>query len=176
MINLLPPAEKDKIYSNLLKKQINSLLLFASFTILMGAFLIFNTYIFLKIHISEIAHSLNFKEVNQEAQDAKDLENTIGQLNNMLVRYQNFQGEKVSGFRVFTELQKIVPVGAKLNALNFDAPSRKIIMGGQAQSRDDVLLLENRLKTSNIFYKLESPLSNFLEKNNPTFSFTFYLK
>lgn len=176
MINLLPQPEREKLYNSLFKKQINSFGLLLTVILLGGAIFILNTYIFLKIQTSELKSTLNFEAISAATQEAEQFENEMSRLGDMLTRYQSFKADQVSSQDVLSELQNIVPPGAQLKALSFDQAARKVIISGQAESRDDVLLLESRLERIKDFTKLESPLSNFLEKTKPNFSFTFYLK
>lgn len=174
MINLLPKTEKEKLYNGLFKQQINSFGILITAVLLGGAIFIFNTYIFLAIQVNALKNSLNFEAIGQETKDAQSFETSVSQLNILLTKYQAFKNDNVPALNIFKTLEQITPPTAYLDALSFDGA--KIIMAGQAQSRDDVLLLESRLKKEPTFTKLESPLSNFLNKNNPKFSFTFYLK
>lgn len=176
MINLLPPAEKNKLFSHLFKKQI-SLFGWLCVVVLAGsAIFIINTLVFLEIQTRSLRQQLSKEGVDTETQQAQTLESDVKRLNNLLNRYQEFQGERISVVGVFAELQKIAPQGIKLDALSFDEATGKIIISGKARSRDDVLAIENGLKKSYLFERLESPLNNFLEKENANFSFVFYVK
>ncbi len=176
MINLLPISEREKVHSDLFKKQINTFGLFIALIFFGSSIFILNTYAFLKIQTRELKQSLNLEEVKTETQEVKTLEVEIKNLNARLSAYQKFRIEKQPALNVFLKIKDAVPPGANLNALLYDAGARKIILSGIASSRDDVVLMESRLKDSNFFENLESPLSNFLDKTNSKFNFTFYLK
>lgn len=176
MINLLPPSEKDQLYRSLFKKQFNSFGLLVSVILLGGAIFVLNTYIFLRMQIRELDSSLGAAEVSSQIESAAGFEDSVRVIGGLIDKYQSFKTESVSFASVLAELERLMPLGASLEIFSFEAASRKVVISGQAGDREDVLALESRLKTSNAFTKLESPLSNFLEKNKPRFSFTFYLK
>lgn len=176
MINLLPPAEREKVYSELLKKQINVFGLFMALIFFGSAFFILNTYVFLKIQTKELKHSLNLEEIKTETKEVKMLEGDIENLNVKLLAYQKFIMEKKPVLDVFIKIKDIIPSGIQLDALLFDGSTNKIILSGIAGSRDDVIDMESNIRNSNFFEKLESPLSNFLDKSDSKFKFIFYLK
>lgn len=176
MINLLPIQEREKVYSDLFQKQVNTFGLFAALIFFGSAVFILNTYAFLKIQAKELKQSLNMEEIKTETQEVKTLEGEIKNLNAWLSAYKKFRMEKQPALNVFLKIKEAVPLGIRLNALLFDGNTKKIILSGVADSRDDVVLMENRLKNSDFFENIESPLSNFLDKSDSKFNFMFYLK
>ena len=176
MINLLPASEKDQLYRSLFKKQFSYFSVLISVILAGGAILVLNTYIFLRMQIKELDDSLGAEEVSDQIESAAGFEDSVRVIRGLVGKYRSFETETVSFSDVLTELERITPLGASLEIFSFEAACRQGIISGQAGDREDVLALESRLKTSNIFAKLESPLSNFLEKDKPRFSFTFYLK
>ncbi|MEK7174978.1 MAG: PilN domain-containing protein [Patescibacteria group bacterium] len=175
MINLLPGSEKERIYKNLLARQIRSLSVLAV-TILVGSSIfILNTMVFLKVQSKELKQNLSVESLDAETRQADSLEETIKKLNVRLAKYREFRSDQISLLDVFYNLQEIVPPGGDLTALSVESKGGKIILSGQAGSREDVILMESRLKKSKFFERVESPISNFLEKQDSRFSFTFYL-
>jgi len=176
MINLLPPPAKEKLYQGLLARQLNHTGFIVAIIFLGGAVFIFNTFIFLKIQTSSLKQTLNVETINTDTQKAQALEDDIKNLNNLLLRHQGFRQGSKSSLEIFREIEKVIPAGAKLTAFSWENAAGKIVLSGRAQTRDDVLALEKHLKDSLVFEKIDSPLSNFLEKNNVSFNFTFYFK
>lgn len=176
MINLLPPPEKEKIYEALFKRQAYTFGLTVIIILAGGAILILNTLAFLKIQTRELAQVLKAEVATSETQSAQAVEENVKNLNAQLAKYKNFRAEAVSPSLIFSKIEELVPNGANLTAMLVDVANRKVILAGRADRRDDVMLMENRLKESGFFERLESPLSNFLEKSNARFSFTFYIK
>ncbi len=176
MINLLPSAEKEKVQVGLLKRQLDHFGILILAVFLGGTIFIFNTFVFLKIQTKEIKNSLNIEGVNLDTKTAKALENDIRDLNQILARYQAFRQETKPALAVLYEVQKKIPLGIKITALSLDITTGKITLNGRAQNREDILSMEKQIKESKSFEKLESPLSNFLEKTNASFSFSFYVK
>ncbi|MBI4119143.1 MAG: hypothetical protein HY452_02680 [Parcubacteria group bacterium] len=176
MINLLPLSEKEKIYSGLFKKQAHTFGLTITVILVGGAILILNTFAFLKIQIRELGQVLRAEVTAAETQDAQAIEDSVKNLNVQLSQYKNFRAESVSPTLIFSKMEELIPAGAKLTALLVNAADYKIILAGRADNREDVILLESRLKKSDFFEKVDSPLSNLLEKTNSSFSFTFYFR
>ena len=176
MINLLPWPEKEKIYKALFKRQAYTFGLTVIIILAGGAILILNTLAFLKIQTRELAQVLQAEVGTSETHSAQAVEENVKNLNAQLAKYKNFRAESVSATLVFSKIEELAPSGASLTTMLVDMANRKVILAGQADTRDDVMLMESRLKQSDFFERLESPLSNFLEKNNSRFSFTFYIK
>lgn len=175
MINLLPATEQEKIYGELLKKQVHSLGILVVVILAGCSIFILNTMVFLKIQSRELKQSLTMEAFDAETQKADALEGVIKNLNVRLSKYRDFRQGQVSMLDVFSRIGEIMPAGTRLTAAVVDAADGKIIISGQARLRDDVMLMENRLKESVFFEKIDSPLTNFLEKENTSFSFVFYL-
>jgi len=176
MINLLPSQQKEKIYSELFKKQLNNFCLMIVVIFLGSAILILNSIIFIKIQAQAIEQSLSITTHTDEVQEAALLESKVNQLNDLTVRYNNFRKNNISFSDAFLALQQIIPSGARLEVLFLDGSTKKVIISGLAQNRDDILKLEESLKKSAVFEKLDAPLSNLLERTNVNFNFTFYVK
>lgn len=175
MINLLPPPEKNKVQELLLKKQVNSLGVLV-ITILVGSSVfILNTMVFLKIQARELRQSLSSESLSAETREAQSLEDAIKNLNAHAAKYGQFKSDSVSMSDTFSNIEALTPSGVGLTAMSVDALEKKIVLNGQAESRDDVVAMENRLKKSPFFERVESPLSNYLDKRDADFSFTFHL-
>ena len=82
--------------------------------------------------------------------------------------------KSVSVLDVIKKIEETIPPGAGLSTLSIDVAEKKVVVSGKASDREDVVAMENRLKSSDFFKKIDSPLNNFLEKKNPSFKFTFY--
>lgn len=176
MINLLPPQEKERIYGALFKRQVHTFGLTAAVILVGGAVLILNTFAFLKIQIRELKQVLRAEVAAAETQSAQAIEESVKTLNVQLSGYSDFRRDAVSPTLIFSKIEELMPGGARLTALLVNAADKKIILAGRADTRENVMFLENNLKKSDFFERVESPLSNFLEKTDPAFSFTFYFK
>ena len=176
MINLLPLSEKEKIYSGLFKKQAYTFGLTITIILVGGAILILNTFAFLKIQIRELGQVLRAEVAAAETQNAQAIEDSVKNLNVQLSKYKDFRAESILPTLIFSKIEELIPAGARLGALLVNAADYKIILAGRADSREDVILLESRLKKSDFFERMDSPLSNLLEKTNSSFSFTFYFR
>lgn len=175
MINLLPLPEKERVYKNLLTRQVRSLGVLVVTVLVGSSIFILNTMVFLKVQSKEFKQNLSAEGLDAGTYQAKSLEDTIKKLNVRLAKYREFRSDQVSWLDIFRNLQEVVPSGANLTAMSVDSKEGKVILSGQARSRDDVVLMEGRLKKSDFFERVESPISNFLEKQDARFSFTFYL-
>lgn len=176
MINLLPPQEKNNIYNLLLKRQLHVFVFIITIIFFGGAIFVLNTLVFLKIQVGELGQSLNLESTTVEADSVKSLEDKAKDLNFKLAKYQSFRDGSAGLSTILVRVSDVVPLGVGLTALNVDTATRKVTMSGQAQTRDDIVSMENKIKKSEYFEKIESPLSNYLQKNNATFNLSFYFK
>lgn len=176
MINLLPPAEKEKVYQMLLKKQFRVFGVLLVLAVFGGAFFVLNTLVFLKVQTSELGHSLNVESASADIESTAVLEDGIKDLNLKLSKYQAFRAEEVNTGLLLAKVGELVPAGIALNKLSLDAGTKKITISGLAQTRDDVIEMEKRLKKSTLFERVDSPIGNYLQKSNSTFNFSFYFK
>lgn len=176
MINLLPPSEKDKVYALLLKKQFRVFGVLVVLAVFGGAFFVLNTLVFLKVQTSELGHSLNVESTSANMDSTAVLEDEIKDLNSKLSKYQAFRAEEINMGSVLAKIGELVPAGIALNKLSLDAGTKKIVVSGLAQTRDDVIVLEKNLKGSVFFERVDSPIGNYLQKSNSTFNFSFYFK
>ncbi len=176
MINLLPLEEKNKVYELLLKKQLRVLGVLIAIIVWGGAIFVLNTLIFIKIQSRAMSQSLKVESVSPETETAQTLEDEIKGLNLELARYQNFRADSLQLGEVLVKFGQLVPAGVSLKDLTVDLVSKKVAVSGTASTRGEVAELEEQLKKSNFFERVESPLTNYLQKTNPSFSFSFYLK
>ncbi len=176
MVNLLPPQEKDIVYKMLLKKQLHTFVFVIAIIFFGGAIFVLNTLVFLKIQLRELSQSINIEATTEEADQARSLEDEIKKLNLQLSKYQVFRDESVSMNDILMKVSSMVPSPVKLTGLNIDVMSKKIILSGQAATRDDIVYIENKIKKAEYFEKMDSPLTNYLQKNNPSFVLSFYFK
>ena len=141
-----------------------------------GAIFALNTLVFLKIKARELSQSINLEATTEEVEQARNLEGEVKKLNLGLSKYQSFRDESYNISMVLSRVSNITPASISLSALNVDAGSKKITLSGQAQTREDIVVMENKIKKSEYFENLDSPLTNYLQKNNPSFNFSFYFK
>lgn len=176
MINLLPPTERERIYSFLFKKQLYVFAVVIAIIFFGGAIFVLNTLIFIKIQTKELKQNINSELSTKETVYTKDLEGEVKTLNLQLSKYKSFRDKSVSLGTILNEISNIIPPAVSLTVLNIDIDSKKITALGKAETRDSIVLMEDNIKKSKIFEKIDSPLTNYLQKNNAPFSFSFYLK
>ena len=112
MINLLPGSEKERIYKNLLARQIRSLSVLAV-TILVGSSIfILNTMVFLKVQSKELKQNLSVESLDAETRQADSLEETIKKLNVRLAKYRELDRTKFHCWMSFTICRKLFLLAA----------------------------------------------------------------
>ncbi|MEK9174425.1 MAG: PilN domain-containing protein [Patescibacteria group bacterium] len=176
MINLLPLTEKEKIYQTLLRKQFQVFGVLLVLVVFGGVFFVLNTWVFLKIQTRELGRNLNIEMASPESETTLALENEVRELNVKLSKYQNFRAEEVAMVALLGGVSETIPAGIALKSLSLDTVVKRVTLAGEAKVRDDIVEMEKRLKKSDFFEKIESPIGNYLQKNNGSFNFSFYIK
>ncbi|MDP3764642.1 MAG: hypothetical protein Q8Q95_03410 [bacterium] len=176
MINLLPPQEKENIHNLLLRRQLHAFVFIIAIVFFGGAIFMLNTLVFLKIQSGELNQSINLETTTVEADRARSLEGDVKKLNLQLAKYQSFRESGTNLGAVLSRVSDLMPHTIALTSLNIETGSKKIILAGQAGQREDIVYMEDKIKKSEYFEKLDSPLTNYLQKNNPSFNFSFYFK
>ena len=77
------------------------------------------------------------------------MEGEVKKLNLGLSKYQSFRDESYNISMVLSRVSNITPASISLSALNVDAGSKNNFIG-QAQTREDIVVMENKIKNRNI--------------------------
>lgn len=179
MINLLPEKEKKQFKLHILNRQIIVSGLFS-----IGAILFLSIFMLI-IYLTLFLTQSQIKQSNVLFSEAQELEERISQLNKELAGFINqrleylnqIEDKKIYWSEVLEQLTIITPDNVRLVLLETDKKEEnKIKIGGNAKTRDDVLLFQKILEQEKQFIEIESPLSNFVKQKDVDFYFSFKIK
>jgi len=174
-LNLLPPEEKENLLSNRLSRKIT--LLGINFIALLAIFIFLLIAILFAINIKlKIAQdNLEVIQNNLKIEKFKNLQLTIKQINDEIDSLDKIQ----TNYRHYSEFLKditaIIPSTIFVKKISIDTQN-KVILEGWSQSRDSLLALQENLKKSNNFEKIENPLTNLVKPINIDFQLSFFIK
>jgi len=164
-LNLLPPPNKAALRMGFVFASMQSMLViflimstFAAGTLIAVRMLIAGTY--QDLAQRNTSSSDEFKEVTAE----------IREINAYLKRVQAIDARIVPWSSVVHRITELAPAGTRLERIAVSDAGR-IVLSGVAATRNDVLLLDQRLKQAGIFTDISSPLSNILQQRNVRFDF-----
>jgi len=114
---------------------------------------------------------LNYKVNQLERVDAATTyDNEITRINKKINQVELIQKDYVKWSRVLTNLLTIIPGGNTINGLRLDAGNNKLVIYGEAGTRDDFLKLKEALEGSDLISNLDSPISNILHQQDIKFT------
>lgn len=164
-LNLLPPANKAAMHTGFIFGYVQSILivflvmtLFAAGTLFAVRFLLRGTY-------DDLA-----KRSSSDSDEFKNITDEIRKINLYLQRIEGLHEGFTPWSSMLSTLAELVPDNAKIDRVQVNA-NGAISLGGTALTRDDVLMLEQRLVRSGLFKDVKSPLSNILQQKNVHFDF-----
>jgi Tfp pilus assembly protein PilN len=104
------------------------------------------------------------------------LQTNIGAINTQIKDAAIIQESFIKWSDLLSELTRAVPRGITINFMNVNVESNSFRLTGIATGRAALLELKEALEASESIAVLESPLSNFLEKEDIEFRFSGTLK
>ena len=114
---------------------------------------------------------INFISQNSKAYNAKikDLNNKIDAIDVVIVAHHRWD-------RLITDVYNLMPVGVKITNLRISQLNQSITMSVFAATRDDLLVLKDRINSSGYIEPIELPMNIILQKKDISFNFTSKLK
>jgi hypothetical protein len=100
------------------------------------------------------------------------IQNNIGKINNRINYAATMQMNFIKWSALLSELTNDFPEGVTIDFLNVNTQSSTFKLTGTATNREELIATKEMLEKSEIISKLESPLSNFLEKEDIDFRFS----
>ncbi len=112
--------------------------------------------------------------VGQGAYSTDDVR--VESINKQMQQLSQIQGGYVKWSWILKEILTLVPERVKLNHLEFDKGAKQMTLSGVAETRNDYLQLETKLKESELLEKISAPVANLLRPNDVTFTLEASLK
>jgi len=175
-INLLPAQKKQELKLRFFERKVVA---FGAFLTTLILFLIIClAIIYLTLYLTQ----LQIKQSNALFNQAQELGEQVVELNQELSGFINQRleylakiiEEQVTWSPILEKLAQIVPKNTRLESLEIN--NKEIKIGGYAETRDDVLLLQKILGQEKQFIDINSPLSNVVKQKNIDFYLSFKIK
>lgn len=170
-LNLLPPSEKKKLKLLKLAGLLVSIGSWFVFMTVIFTLLLLSVYFYLSIISDAQKDLMQQRRQNERTQALFDLEERISQTNKSIEQIHQKQKQMIIWTPVFEHLAEITPEGVHLNSFSYNQSGNRISLSGHADTRPKLLRFEEKLKESEYFKEVESPLSNIINKNDIDFNF-----
>lgn len=164
-LNLLSPEKKRALQAGFLMAHIQSLI----FVVMLLAILASGTLLSMRMLLQRFHEDLQ-RQSGPATDEFTSAAEDIKRINAYLSRIEQLDARFVRWSDVLARITAVVPAGIELEEIRLDS-SRKILVRGVAETREDVLTFNDRLKALPFLSSVSSPLSNILQKKNVRFDF-----
>ncbi len=171
-VNLLPPAEKNKLKLEKLQKKIYFCFLWLAGVLLIFVGLLLSTYFIIQVMLQGQENLIDQRKASQKNKEIALMQERINQANQRLKLVNKKQQTFVVWTPILLEFSDLVPNQVHLTNLSYQEANERLRLSGYAQTREDLLIFEEKLKTSNFFTDLESPLTNIIKQRDINFNFS----
>ncbi|MEI6650681.1 MAG: PilN domain-containing protein [Candidatus Moraniibacteriota bacterium] len=111
------------------------------------------------------------REATTEAHDLSKFESTFREMNALSARSDMYYAGHLSWTELLTLFDSLIPDGISLTSLS--TKEYQVFLSGTAKTRDDFLVLENKLKGNSCFSDFKIPVSNLFSSANVEFQMDF---
>lgn len=179
MINLIPPAQKQKLFWEKIEKTVFIIWFLVFFFI----FCLFLVLLSIRIYINsqfygEKALVLQSKE-EFNLTKVKDFEKKINSINSQIIKIDNFYNKKVYFSEILEDISLVLPEEIYLKEISlisdFDK-NIKVSLQGFSPSREFLFDFRETLEEKKDFINVSFPPSNWIDKYNIDFSVNFEVK
>ena len=173
-LNLLPPQDRKRIghkrlirFFTLCNGSIAAL--FAT-----GIVLLLPTYFFLFFQNRGAIELLAARREATESEQAREAEARIQQTNTTLGRLQtDYNLTQRSLTTSMTDIVAKAPPGITLTFFSFEKETNRVLLRGNATTRNDLLQFISAIRNHPSFREIESPVENILKERNISFILSF---
>jgi Tfp pilus assembly protein PilN len=176
VINLLPKEELKKIRLELTSGQIIkfwSAVVFVMVLLLLAAW---GTSFYLKQQAVMLSQELEDKRAQLNTNETRRLESEVKMLNSQIKLVQDLRSNHYYWSRALIELVYMLDTDAVLTHASFDKATGQIVVQGRSGTRQGILNFWANVVKSDMFEKINFPLTNLERDVNADFTFTFYVK
>ncbi len=149
------------MFSEFLKNIVETLLIFLAVTgiVLLGADWILQTYF---TSLSENLTAISNQQLNKNT----DLKN----INGILLQTEKLQVQYTLWVEKIITISDAVPPGVVLTQLTLDAKNKTLLLGGVAETRENLLALQKNLEALPLLSGINIPISQLSLRSNLPFS------
>jgi hypothetical protein len=166
-LNLIPPNQKNNLNRERHFLLIHGIIGFLVFIVASNAIILTIARFILIEHYTSLKK--NNTLVNNEIML---LQNNIIEINKKTDITEKMQSKFIKMSYLINKLSESIPKNATVNYMYFESSEGTFKISGTASSRDALMEAKETLENAPYVIKLESPLSNLLEKENIDFKFS----
>ncbi|MBI3290880.1 PilN domain-containing protein [Candidatus Falkowbacteria bacterium] len=162
-LNLIPPAKKQELKLMNFYIIIKNLVIWVLLLSILIAITLLMTKAVLQSHFNQIVDqtTLTTRYATTFGQEVKEF-------NSRIKTVAGIQAENISWARFLVELALLVP--DKISVNNLTIKDDNILLNGLAETRDDLLNLQDSMENSDLFSAVDIPLDNLLKKEDVSFT------
>ncbi|OGF51525.1 hypothetical protein A3I27_01315 [Candidatus Giovannonibacteria bacterium RIFCSPLOWO2_02_FULL_43_11b] len=179
MINLLPYEDKKEVEREGLRRFLIVAVFSLSSVFLVCILLMMPVYIFSYQESLNLKREEDLLKQGTTAEKITEVTNEIKKINAELSIIES-SAKSVSNLEIFKKILSLTPDGIKINSLSFagqGVPGQgKMSLQGRAGTRESLLGFQKNLNDSDLFKKVDFPISNILKKNDIDFVINLDLK
>jgi len=165
-LNLIPFTQKERL------KRERMFLLVYGITGILVIVIAFNAIMLTIAKFILIDHFTNLRNdsslVNTEL---LRLQGDLGEINKKIENTEKIQATFTKYSDLLEDFTKLIPEHIVLDFMHIDTENSNFKINGKAQNREALVAFKNSLENASFISDLESPLSNFLEKEDVAFRF-----
>ena len=169
-INLLSSKEKKDI-----SFEKTNISLIGSFIMLFGILIILSIALYSiqdlqKENLNTLGQQTKSVKAFLDQEDNKKVEEKVEKINSYLATIKKIQENKTSFSKTLIQISEITPNGIRLYNIDLKKSEKTFEISGNANSRDNLLKMQDNLEKSDYFENIESPISNLISPSDINFS------
>ena len=165
-LNLMPHYQKKSITRERLYLIAHNAVGIMLITITIVSILLLWSRFSLVNHFNELQENTSLVQT-----DSLGLQKNVSSINEKISTAQNIQKNFIKWTSLLTDFTTTIPEGIFINTFFINGETGAFRITGIAPTRDQLIALKAGLETFPNITSLDSPLSNFLEKENINFTF-----
>lgn len=176
-LNLVPASHKKQIRREIVLRTLALSAAFLAVWTLVFFVIAGQAWLILSIQNDALKERFDVEESTDTAQKTLAFEQTLKDANALLSYTATIRKEPYDDVVFFLEFTtSLIPEGITLRSFDLGTGGGKLVLGGKARYREDLLTFEKRLKEHpEYFAEVTSPISNVLRPEDIDFSFSITL-
>lgn len=175
-INLLPESARLEARYAVWQRVTLRLSVLAAGVIVVAAGALLPSYVLLSFQEAEIKQAAAREEQNPLRGDAERVAQAVAEANSYIRSLRSALNLEQPVNQMAIAILSQVSHGMRLNHIEFQHASRRFVIAGTAESRNDIIELEKRLSSLSLTEDVISPLTNIVRDTNVSFTMQVIVK
>jgi hypothetical protein len=173
MINLLPPEEKKIIGKEYKHRVFVTYLIFLTAGLIVSLILLLPSYFVMNVVVNELEDEAAFLENSNESTEMEKI-NAELRLTKERLRAVTINSKRVEFYEIIEKISIHKPRAVTLNNFSYtkgiDGKESKLLLGGNASTRDSLLLFTKDIENDELFDEVVLPVSSLAKEKDIDFS------